>query len=112
IRPLTIAPSMSSPTTAPTRPMLTGYAPPWRHSISPASGYTLRCESVQQMTTSLQYVQAKLRFSTMIPDQLLLELQKLNRVDKLRVVQMLVNELALEEGVVLPADVEYPVYTP
>lgn len=48
----------------------------------------------------------------MIPDQLLLELQKLNRVDKLRVVQMLVNELALEEGVVLPADVEYPVYTP
>jgi hypothetical protein len=48
----------------------------------------------------------------MIPARLLLELQKLNWVDKLRVVQILVNELALEEGAVLSLDTTYPVYTP
>ena len=45
-------------------------------------------------------------------DQLLDELHKLNRVDKLRVVQSLVNELAEEEAAYFKSGVEYPIYTP
>lgn len=45
-------------------------------------------------------------------DQLLDELHKLNRVDKLRVVQSLVNELAAEETANFNSGVEYPIYTP
>ena len=45
-------------------------------------------------------------------DQLLDELHKLNRVDKLRVVQSLVNDLAEEEEAFFTPGVEYPINTP
>lgn len=45
-------------------------------------------------------------------DQLLGELHKLSRVDKLRVVQSLVNELAEEEAAFFKLGVDYPIYTP
>ena len=45
--------------------------------------------------------------------ELMPTLQKLNRGDKLRVVQFLVHDLAVEEGVSLfEAQAEYPVWTP
>lgn len=39
-------------------------------------------------------------------------LRSLNRADKLQVMQVLLLELAKEEGVLLAADVEYPVWSP
>lgn len=48
----------------------------------------------------------------MLTSELLDELHKLNRTEKLRVVQILVNELAVEEGVSLTSELEYPIYTP
>jgi hypothetical protein len=48
----------------------------------------------------------------MLTPEFLDELHKLNRTEKLRVVQILVNELAVEEGVSLPSELAYPIYTP
>ena len=48
----------------------------------------------------------------MLSDQLLSELHKLTRADKLRVVQALVNDLAVEEETFFEPGVEYPIYTP
>ena len=48
----------------------------------------------------------------MISHELWTELHKLNRVEKLRVVQMLVNDLANDATLLFQPDVEYPVYTP
>jgi hypothetical protein len=48
----------------------------------------------------------------MLTHELLNELHKLNRADKLRVVQLLVNELAAPETDLLQPNVEYPIYTP
>lgn len=45
-------------------------------------------------------------------DQLLDELHKLNRVDKLRVVQSLVNELAAEEETYFKSGSQYEVWSP
>ncbi|MGH9943458.1 MAG: hypothetical protein ACRD9R_14020 [Pyrinomonadaceae bacterium] len=44
--------------------------------------------------------------------ELLLSLKELDRPDKLRVVQFLVNELAREESVLLDASMEYPIWSP
>ena len=44
--------------------------------------------------------------------KLLPELQALARVDKLRVMQFLISELAREEGETLQADTDYPVWSP
>jgi hypothetical protein len=48
----------------------------------------------------------------MLSNELLAELHRLNRTEKLRVVQLLVNELAAEETSFLTEGVEYPIYTP
>jgi len=47
----------------------------------------------------------------MLSDKLLDELHRLSRTEKLRVVQLLVNELAEEETLLIPG-AEYPIYTP
>jgi len=47
----------------------------------------------------------------MITPELLDELHKLNRTEKLRVLQILANDLAVEEAS-LTSDLEYPIYTP
>ena len=47
----------------------------------------------------------------MLPNELLAELSRLNRAQKLRVVQLLVNELVVEEAS-LAESFEYPIYTP
>lgn len=43
---------------------------------------------------------------------LLDELRQLGRTEKLRIVQMLVNELAAEEEVLLTAEVQYDIWSP
>jgi hypothetical protein len=48
----------------------------------------------------------------MISNQLLEALQKLNRADKLRVIQMLVGDLAADENVHLVNDATYEVWSP
>jgi hypothetical protein len=48
----------------------------------------------------------------MLPNDLLTELHKLNRSDKLRVVQILVNELAVEEEATLVSGAHYEVWSP
>lgn len=45
-------------------------------------------------------------------DELILELKGLNRVDKLRAIQVLVNELAVEEEVQLSSGMAYEIFTP
>ena len=45
-------------------------------------------------------------------DQLLTELRKLNRLDKLRAMQVLVAELSAEEGLGLEAGIAYELFTP
>jgi hypothetical protein len=47
----------------------------------------------------------------MLSEKLLSELHQLNRAEKLRVIQVLANELAREESLLEPG-VEYPIYTP
>ena len=47
----------------------------------------------------------------MLSEKLLSELHRLNRAEKLRVIQVLANELAQEEALLAPG-VEYPIYTP
>jgi hypothetical protein len=47
----------------------------------------------------------------MLSKELLTQLHSLSRVDKLRVVQMLANELAVEEGILDPT-VEYEIWSP
>jgi hypothetical protein len=44
--------------------------------------------------------------------ELLPALRELSRVEKLRVMQFLVRELAREEGAPLEPDAEYPVWSP
>jgi hypothetical protein len=51
----------------------------------------------------------------MLSEQLLSELHKLNRTEKLRVVQILVNELAVDESapeVLIQAGAQYEVWSP
>ena len=45
-------------------------------------------------------------------EELFLELRKLNRVDKLRAMQILVSELASEEGALLVPGAQYEVWSP
>ncbi|MEO8613262.1 MAG: hypothetical protein ABI690_35555 [Chloroflexota bacterium] len=46
----------------------------------------------------------------MIPEHLIEELRQLNRVEKLRVIQMLVNQIAQEEEILTAT--EYEVWSP
>ena len=48
----------------------------------------------------------------MLSSELLTELQKLNRADKLRAVQFLVHELAVEEEALLTPGIQYEVWSP
>lgn len=48
----------------------------------------------------------------MLSTELLSTLQALDHADKLRVMQFLVNELAREEGALLPAGTLYEVWSP
>jgi hypothetical protein len=48
----------------------------------------------------------------MISNELMDELQNLSRADKLRVVQMLVNDLATDETALLMAHTEYEIWSP
>jgi len=48
----------------------------------------------------------------MLTHELMSELHKLNRVEKLRVVQMLVNSLANEESELLVGSTEYEIWSP
>ena len=48
----------------------------------------------------------------MLTSELLAEVHRLNRVEKLRLVQLLVNQLAAEEASLVAEAVEYPIYTP
>jgi hypothetical protein len=48
----------------------------------------------------------------MLSKELLNQLQELSPVEKLRVVQLLVNELAVAEEERFSSGVEYPIYTP
>jgi hypothetical protein len=45
-------------------------------------------------------------------DELMPSLRELNRADKFRAMQFLVNELAREEETLLKAGAEYPVWSP
>jgi hypothetical protein len=45
-------------------------------------------------------------------DELMPSLRDLNRADKFRVMQFLVNELAKEEEILLKAGAQYPVWSP
>lgn len=47
----------------------------------------------------------------MLSSELLAEVHRLNRAEKLRLVQLLVNELAAEEASLVAEGVEYPIYT-
>jgi hypothetical protein len=48
----------------------------------------------------------------MIDSHLFSELSRLDRADKLRIMQFLVTELAKEEGVLLKPNAEYPIWSP
>jgi hypothetical protein len=48
----------------------------------------------------------------MLSSELIAELHKLTLVEKLRVVQLLVNELAIEQEADFEAGVQYSIYTP
>ena len=48
----------------------------------------------------------------MIPANLISDLRKLDRGDKLRVMEFLVLELTKEEGALLKAGAEYPIWSP
>ena len=48
----------------------------------------------------------------MLSSELLAEVHRLNRAEKLRLMQLLVNELAAEEASLVAQGVEYPIYTP
>jgi hypothetical protein len=48
----------------------------------------------------------------MLPEQLINDLHKLNRADKLRAVQLLVNDLALEEEFGLVPGAQYEIWSP
>ena len=48
----------------------------------------------------------------MIDSHLFSELSQLDRADKLRVMQFLINELAKDEGVLLKPNAEYPIWSP
>lgn len=48
----------------------------------------------------------------MLSSELLDELHSLSRAEKLRLVQLLVNDLAAEEGTLPQMDAAYPIHTP
>jgi hypothetical protein len=48
----------------------------------------------------------------MLPEQLINDLHKLNRADKLRAVQLLVNDLALEEELGFVPGAQYEIWSP
>lgn len=48
----------------------------------------------------------------MIPANMISDLRKLDRGDKLRIMEFLVVELSKEEGALLKAGTEYPIWTP
>ena len=48
----------------------------------------------------------------MLSEQLVQELRKLNRTEKLRAVQLLVNDLAAEEATLIEQKVVYDVWSP
>ena len=48
----------------------------------------------------------------MIPSTLFSDLRQLEKVDKLRVMQFLVIELAKDEGALLKANTDYPIWSP
>jgi hypothetical protein len=48
----------------------------------------------------------------MLYDQLLNEIHKLNRMDKLRIIQALANDLAVEEETLLKSGAHYEVWSP
>ena len=48
----------------------------------------------------------------MIPSNLISDLRRLDQVDKLRVMQLLVIELSKDEGALLKAGTEYPIWSP
>jgi len=48
----------------------------------------------------------------MVSEHLLAELHKLNRSEKLHVVQVLVNEMAEEEDILISAERQYEVWSP
>jgi len=48
----------------------------------------------------------------MIPANIISDLRKMDRVDKLRVMQFLIIELAKDEGALLKAGTEYPIWSP
>ena len=48
----------------------------------------------------------------MLSQELLTELRQLSHSDKLRVVQLLVNELAAEEGPTILPDQDYEIWSP
>jgi hypothetical protein len=52
------------------------------------------------------------RMMVMISNKLLEELQKLNRADKLRVIQILAGDLAIEEDAYFTPDATYEVWSP
>lgn len=47
----------------------------------------------------------------MLPERMLVELRKLNRIEKLQIIQLLASELANEEGTAFQAS-EYEVWSP
>ncbi len=49
--------------------------------------------------------------TSIISDELLEELHRLSRTEKLRVIRLLADDLAQEEGLLIPG-AEYPIYTP
>ncbi len=48
----------------------------------------------------------------MLPDDLIPTLRSMSRADKLQVMQVLLSDLANDEGVLLQAGAEYPVWSP
>lgn len=48
----------------------------------------------------------------MIDSDLFQELSRLDRADKLRIMQFLVIELAKEEGTLLKSNAQYPIWSP
>lgn len=45
-------------------------------------------------------------------DELIIELHKLNRIEKLKAIQILANDLVDEETAFIDPDVQYEVFTP
>jgi hypothetical protein len=48
----------------------------------------------------------------MTAEEMLVEFRQLNRVEKIRILQLFVNDLAVDEGAIFPPDVVYEVWSP